>query len=148
MAKLYSPITASDIRWLRLALVQAEKAPHSKWRVGAAVVRGGSVVGKGFNKYRNDPAFVQHDGVSYHAEAVALRRAGENAVGATLYVARVTLSGNLGLAKPCERCQALIAEHGIHSVAWSTSSGLHKARSSRLHYEFDGSGEHEFCISA
>lgn len=148
MSTLHAPITASDIRWLRLALMQAEKAPHAKWRVGAAIVRGGSVVGKGFNKYRNNPALVHHDGVSYHAEAVALRRAGENAIGATLYVARMTLSGNLGLAKPCERCQPLLVEQGIHTVVWTTSSGLHKARSSKLHHEFSDDEEHFFCIPA
>lgn len=125
-------MTTSDLRWMRLALAQAEQGAHAKWRVGAAIVRGGSVVGKGFNRYRNNPAFVDHSGVSYHAEAVAVRRAGENVAGATIYVARVTGSGNLGLAKPCERCQELLWDCGIHTVVWTSSRGVQKSRLSEL----------------
>ena len=91
-------ITSSDIRWLRMALLQAEQAPHAQWRVGAALIRGGSLLSTGFNRYRNDPARVELSGVSYHAEAVALRKAGDSQ-GATLYVARVTRGGELGNAK-------------------------------------------------
>ena len=124
-------ITASDIRWLRLALLQAEQAPHDQWRVGAALVRGGSVLSTGFNRYRNSPAQVELGGVSYHAEEATIRKAG-NVKGATLYVARVTRSGNLGTAKPCVRCQELLMESGVHTVVWTTPYGLQKARAFTL----------------
>jgi tRNA(Arg) A34 adenosine deaminase TadA len=124
-------ITASDIRWLRLALVQAEQAPHAQWRVGAALVRGGSILSTGFNRYRNSPAQVELSGVSYHAEEAAIRKAG-NVKGATLYVARITRSGALGTAKPCERCQELLWNSGVHTVVWTTPKGLMKDRLSVL----------------
>lgn len=125
------PITSSDIRWLRLALTQAEQAPHAQWRVGAALIRGGSVLSTGFNRYRNSPAQVELDGVSYHAEDAAIRKAG-NSKGATLYVARVTRSGRLGYARPCERCQELLLLNEVHTVVWTTPFGLEKDRVSAL----------------
>lgn len=120
-------ISSSDIRWLRLALVQAEQAPHDQWRVGSVLIRGGSVLSYGFNKYRNDPSLVSLEGVSYHAEEVTLRKAGD-AQGATLYVARITRSGDLGNAKPCARCQSLLTAADVHTVVWSTPDGLQKSR--------------------
>lgn len=124
-------ITSSDIRWLNRALTQAEQAPHEQWRVGAVLVRGGRLLSVGFNRYRNDPSQVDLAGVSYHAEAVAIRKAGFTE-GATLYVARVTRSGDLGSAKPCARCQRLIAHHGVHTVVWTTPDGLLKSRGHSL----------------
>jgi len=122
-----TPITSSDIRWIRSALLQAEQAPHAQWRVGSVLVRGGSVLSTGFNRYRNDPAQVELSGVSYHAEAVVLRRTSA-ARGATLYVARVRRNGSLGASKPCARCQAALVAAGVHTVVWTTPYGLQKAR--------------------
>lgn len=120
-------ITSSDIRWLRLAIAQAEVAPHDQWRVGAVLIRGGSVLSSGFNRYRNDPALVSLDGVSYHAEESTIRKAG-NPHGATLYVARVKRDGALGLAKPCLKCQQIMQSAGVHTVVWTTPEGLRKER--------------------
>lgn len=124
-------ISSSDIRWLNRAITQAEQAPHEQWRVGAVLVKGGSLLSVGFNRYRNDPSQVELSGVSYHAEAVAIRKAGY-VEGATLYVARVTRSGDLGSAKPCARCQSLLEKHGVHTVVWTTPDGLLKQRARQL----------------
>lgn len=65
--------------------------------------------------------------VSYHAEEVALRRAGDSD-GATIYVARVTRRGDLGIAKPCARCTQDLIEAGVHTVVWTTEYGLEKSK--------------------
>lgn len=124
-------ITASDVRWIERAIRQAEQAPHDKWRVGAVLIRGGRFLAAGYNRYRNDPALVGADGVSYHAEAVAIRKAGD-AHGATLYVARLTKGGALGLSMPCDRCQSLIEESGVRTVIWTTPDGMVKCRPTAL----------------
>lgn len=111
--------------------MQAEQAPHSRWRVGAVLVRGGSLLSTGYNRYRNDPAQVEFGNATYHAEEVVLRKAGD-AEGATIYVARITRSGLLGLAKPCPRCTSLLITEGVSTVVWSTPSGLDKARVNQL----------------
>lgn len=125
-------ISASDIRWMSVALNQAEKAPHAKWRVGAVLVRGGSVISTGYNRYRNNPSQVELPDVSYHAEEVALKRAGDSAEGSTLYVARLTRSGDLALSRPCEWCQHKLSEYGVYTVSWTTEYGLIKTRLKHL----------------
>ncbi len=107
---------------------QAVTAPHSQWRVGAVIVRGGSVLSTGVNRYRNHPSKVMSlDGVSYHAEEVAIRRAG-NVANATIYVARVTRSGYIGMAMPCDRCQQLLNDYGVRTAVWTTPNGWGKLR--------------------
>lgn len=96
------------------------------------IVSAGRVLGVGVNRYRNHPSKVMSlDGVSYHAEEVAIRRAG-SVVGATIYVARMTRSGYIGMAKPCERCQELLDEHGIRTAVWTTPTGWGKMRVSHM----------------
>jgi tRNA(Arg) A34 adenosine deaminase TadA len=112
---------------MRRALMMAESAPHEKWRVGAVIVRGGAVLSTGYNRYRNSPSIVQLDGVSYHAEEAALRMVG-NAEGATIYVARVTKTGLLSLARPCPKCVPKLKEAGIHSMVWTHPLGVSKDR--------------------
>lgn len=70
--------------------------------VGAVVVRGGSVVGEGATK----PAGGDH------AEVIALARAGNRAVGATLYVTLEPCS-HFGRTPPC--CRA-VADAGVAEV--------------------------------
>jgi tRNA(Arg) A34 adenosine deaminase TadA len=116
---------------MRLALNEARKAPHHQWKIGAVLVRGGSLISSGQNKYRNSPTIVDFEGVSYHAEQIALRRAQETD-GATMYVARVTKSGGIGNARPCPRCQALMRDAGVHTVVWSTPTGIEWCRLAAL----------------
>lgn len=71
--------TEEDRRYMELALQVARRtdgrtSPNP--RVGAVLVRGGAVVGQGFHRGPGHP----------HAEAEALREAGDRARGATLYV--------------------------------------------------------------
>jgi tRNA(Arg) A34 adenosine deaminase TadA len=120
-------LSVSDFRWLAVATAQASNALHDKWRVGAVIVGGGRVLGVGFNRYRNDPSQVELNGVSYHAEQVAIRRAGD-VRGATIYVARITKSGYIGMAKPCPNCQELLMENGIHRAVWTETDGWGKSR--------------------
>ncbi len=68
-----------DVRWMRLALGEAAKgqgAVEPNPMVGAVLVRDGQPIALGHHERFGGP----------HAEIVALRRAGESARGATLYV--------------------------------------------------------------
>lgn len=117
-----------------MAVEACDEATHRQWKVGAVIVRGGSVLSIGTNKYRNDPALVDYEKVSYHAEEVAIRRAG-NVEGATIYVARLTRSGKIGSARPCRRCQGLLLENRVSTAVWTESYGWDKQRLSRLSSE-------------
>jgi diaminohydroxyphosphoribosylaminopyrimidine deaminase/5-amino-6-(5-phosphoribosylamino)uracil reductase len=71
------PAEPLDIAFLRLALRVARSGqPAPNPHVGAIVVRAGQVVGLGHHERAG----------TWHAEVVALRRAGTKAQGATLYV--------------------------------------------------------------
>lgn len=92
---------------------------------GAVVVKSGRVLGMGYNKHRNDPGVIMEGrhrlDCGYHAEAVAIKDAGGNARGATIFVARINRQGDDLLSKPCEYCQELIQESGIKNVIWTRS---------------------------
>lgn len=74
-------------------------------------------------------------GISYHAEEVVLSRAGDPR-GATIYVARLTKSGSMGMAKPCERCQQLLLENGVCTVVFTEPNGVVKLRSKYVTDEY------------
>ena len=127
-------LSGTELKWLTSSVDECELATHRQWRVGAILVKSGRVLSTGVNRYRNDPSMVHVGEVSYHAEEVALRRAG-NANGATIYVARITRSGKIGEARPCKRCQALLLEYGVNTAVWTEPSGWGKERLSRMIYE-------------
>jgi tRNA(Arg) A34 adenosine deaminase TadA len=86
--------------------------------------------GSGYKTYklacvikRSDGAIVSADNKCYrtiepryHAEARALRKAD---VGCTLFVVRISKSGEWACAKPCKNCQALIRNKGVKKVYYT-----------------------------
>jgi len=98
----------SDERYMRRALELAERkgryvSPNPK--VGAVLVKGGRIVGEGAHSRFGGP----------HAEVVALRQAGRNARGATLYV-NLEPCSHQGKRGPC--CLA-VATAGVREVVAS-----------------------------
>ena len=103
------PITPDDLHFLRRTLVLARRglgrtAPNPA--VGALVVRGSVVVGEGYHPQAGQP----------HAEIFALRAAGEQARGATVYVSLEPCS-HFGKTPPC--ADALI-EAGVARVVFAS----------------------------
>ncbi|OGW45959.1 MAG: riboflavin biosynthesis protein RibD [Nitrospirae bacterium GWC2_57_9] len=95
-----------DMKYLRMALRLAEKAKgrtSPNPMVGAVVVKSGRVISRGYHEKAGMP----------HAEAVALRKAGRAAKGATLYV---TLEPCSHTNKRTPPCCPLIIQHGIRRV--------------------------------
>jgi len=99
-----------DERYMRRALELAEHArdEHEEIPVGAVLVRGGKVLGEGWNR-----SIGLHDATA-HAEIVALRAAGARAenyrlTGSTLYV---TL-------EPCVMCAGAIIHARIARVVYA-----------------------------
>ena len=90
---------AADQRFMALALALGRRGQGRTWpnpAVGAVVVRDGVIVGRGWTQPGGRP----------HAEPEALRRAGEAARGATLYVTLEPCS-HFGKSPPC--ADAIIA---------------------------------------
>lgn len=97
---------ARDDRYMALALRLAAKArgrTHPNPMVGAVVVAGSRIVGRGYHRRAGGP----------HAEILALRQAGRKARGATLYV---TLEPCCHLDKRTPPCLPAILRAGIQRV--------------------------------
>lgn len=110
--------------FLSVARYLASKS-ESRQRHGAVIVKGGSVIGTGFNKDRNHPDIVSPEHIkshcSVHAEVDAIRDAKWNVKGAVLYVARVNAQGKDRNSKPCDRCMVVIEETQIKKVIYTGS---------------------------
>lgn len=118
-------------RFLEIATKLAESnIDYPKWPLGAVCVKGGSVLSFGQSKLKTDPRvcdldLVAHNlALSIHAEEDAIRRCG-NPKGATLFVSRVGRNGNIGIAKPCKKCQRLIRRNGIKRVYYTVDNSTY-----------------------
>jgi deoxycytidylate deaminase len=118
-------LSKKDNAFLSVARYFATKS-NSRNTHGAVVVKGGRVLGTGWNKDRNHPLVVSPEHIktdcSYHAEEVAIREAGDKIRGAVIYVARVNKHGEDRDSKPCPKCLTLIQESGIKRVIYTTQA--------------------------
>lgn len=120
-------LSKKDRSYLSVARYLATKSSARNTH-GAVVVKGGRVLGTGWNKNRNHPKIVSPEHIktdcSFHAEEVAIREAGEdNIKGAIIYVARVSRTGHDRDSKPCPKCTTLIKRAGIKRVVFTTEAG-------------------------
>ena len=95
-----------DKKYMHMALRLAEKArgrTSPNPMVGAVVVKNGYVVGRGYHRKAGEP----------HAEAIALKKAGPAAKGATLYV---TLEPCSHTNKRTPPCTLLVIQSGVKRV--------------------------------
>lgn len=90
-----------------------------KQRVGAVVVRGGSILSKATNRDYNHPEVLEDEKILYHAAICAERRAlamisPEAARGATVFVVRAARRDDgFACSKPCARCEKTMKELGV-----------------------------------
>src|SRR6266404_1687597 len=92
-AQKYREAKAADQRFMQLALTLGRRGQGRTWpnpAVGAVVVKDGVIIGRGWTQAGGRP----------HAEPEALKRAGEAARGATLYVTLEPCS-HFGKSPPC-----------------------------------------------
>jgi len=119
-------LSRRDSAYLSVARYFATKS-SAKNTHGAIVVKGGRVVGTGYNKNRNNPHFVSPEHIktdcSVHAEKSAIKDAGYDVKNAVIYIARVNRHGEDRDSKPCSRCLKLIEESGIKRIVYTTQSG-------------------------
>ena len=104
-------MTDIDERYMLEALALAERGVGSTWPnppVGAVVVRGGHIIGKGYHRRSGSP----------HAEVLALHQAGARTRGATLYI---TLEPCCHLDKLTPPCVPLILAKRIRRVVVATT---------------------------
>ena len=116
----YLGLSKRDHKWLNAALRLAETSEANQ-RHGAIIVRGGSVLGMGVNKRKNNPLIIEKDhktSCGDHAEVAAIKRTGKTQ-GATIYIARMGRSGNPINSKPCTNCAEALDKAGIKKVVYT-----------------------------
>ena len=99
------PFSLQDVAFMQLALDLAKQGEFTTTpnpSVGCVLVKDGKVIGKGFHAKAGEP----------HAEVMALREAGENARGATVYVTLEPCS-HFGRTPPCAKG---LVEAGVSKV--------------------------------
>ena len=129
LASLLDP----DRRWMRLALAEAERAAEAgEVPVGAVVVRGGQIVGRGHNQVERlgDP--------TAHAEMIAISAACETLgtkvlAGCTLYV---TL-------EPCPMCAGAIVLGRLTRLVYGAFDDKAGAASTLYHIPQDARLNHQ-----
>jgi tRNA(Arg) A34 adenosine deaminase TadA len=113
------------------AIEDAGRDPELTAWVGAAIVRGGALIGTGANR-RGMHAYVrrfwrQHRAwcASVHAEidAVVRARRRHDLRGCRMYVARITRAGDTAMARPCGMCMDALGRHGFTEVLYTVDGG-------------------------
>ena len=92
----------------KLAVKKSRAQTH---RHAALIIAHGRIIAAGWNH-----------GVT-HAEADALRRAGDVPGGAEMLCVRVRRNGSLGMAKPCAKCMNSLLENGFRWVSYTDEWG-------------------------
>lgn len=112
----------SQRSFLDVAVRMAESSEVS-FKHGAVIVRGGSVLSVGVNKWKNPlkpevPVVEYNPNVSIHAEVDALSRCSDPR-GATIYIARVNKKGEERMSRPCINCEEALVEAGVKKVIYT-----------------------------
>lgn len=105
----------------RQAIREASESNYPIYMHGSVVESGGRIISTGKNA--SEIKHPKMNEYSTHAECSAIKKAGTHAVGAKLYVVRLTAAGKLANSKPCVRCQVVIKAAGIKKVYYSISEG-------------------------
>lgn len=124
-------LSNKDKAYLSIARYIATKSVANK-RHGAVVVKGGRVVGTGYNKNRNSTRIVSPELIkthcSWHAEELAIKDAGDNIKNSVMYIARVNKRGEDRNSKPCPKCMSLIKENKIKKIIYTLEDRVHVSR--------------------
>ena len=125
--KLDSGTTLSNKQrsFLNLAVRMSETSELPQQH-GAVIVKAGSVISLGVNKWRNRSLNHPTDGynphLTYHAEIDAISHASADLTGAIIYIARIGKDGSERFSRPCQRCTQAIKAAGIKKVVYTTGS--------------------------
>ncbi|MGX4582785.1 tRNA adenosine(34) deaminase TadA [Paenibacillus chitinolyticus] len=106
----HDPIQAEHEKWMREAMLEADKAKElMEVPIGAVIVRGGEIIGRGHNLRETslDP--------TAHAEIIAIREASEKLGAWRLLDCRLYVT-----LEPCPMCAGAIVQSRVPQVIYGT----------------------------
>jgi deoxycytidylate deaminase len=118
-----------SISYLQLAKSASLLSTHPKYKMGAVIVNK-KPVSVGCNLIKTHPRFASGENgttLSIHAEIRAILSCPRRQLtGAEIWVYRENRYGDTALAKPCQKCLAVIEEVGIKRVYFTTENGYER----------------------
>lgn len=110
-------------KFFNLARKLSYKSDYHSHRLGAVIVRGGDIIGVGFNKRKTHPMSKTRFN-NIHAELSAVLNSGlETLHGCDIYIYRETKLGQVALARPCAHCAEMLRQLSISNVYYTTDTG-------------------------
>jgi tRNA(Arg) A34 adenosine deaminase TadA len=113
-------------RIINAAIAAAKETDGIKrYKLGAVLFRKGRIINAKGNSRKTHPLALRFSNYPYlHAEAHCIVCAGlDSCRDCNLFVTRITSSGRLTMALPCESCRSLIKYVGIKSVYYTDWNG-------------------------
>ena len=114
-----------DMRGLRVAARAAEQSGYKRFRHGATLIRGGSVLNissnsgsyTSFGQRFRDPSVGK---ATHHAETACVLGLDKSITqGGTIYVARINKKGEWRMSKPCPMCHEVMKFVGVKKVVYT-----------------------------
>jgi deoxycytidylate deaminase len=130
-------MNAKDARMFVKAEELSELSDHYKFKIGSVITRGRRILANGYNSLQKThplQAFYasqvnKPEAIFLHAEMAAIVEAkskGLDLDGASIYVFRRGLGGDVRMARPCKICMKALTDHGIKSIFYTTDMGYAK----------------------
>lgn len=118
-----SLLSRAQIRGLRYAIKAASLSNLQKFHVGAALFRKNRLISLGWNIRKTHPLCPTL--LSQHAEFNVMVGLDKDAIrGSTLYVARLGRNGQIGIAKPCDKCEEFLSLLNLGHIYYTNRSGV------------------------
>lgn len=129
-------------RWFDYAMALARQSSYDHFNLGAVVVYRNKIIGEGCNSTKTHPLqdkYNKHRHFNYtngftpssvHAEIKALTSVPYPIAQdvkwsqVKLYIVRLRKITEVGMARPCPSCMALIRDLGIRDIYYSTNEGF------------------------
>jgi deoxycytidylate deaminase len=124
-----------DMDYFEAARALAKVSPHHKAQLGAVIVKDRDLVSAATNVHKSHPMQMRYNvyrnmqGDNHHhhlhAEMHAIIRTQNKKQlrGASIYVSRVCMDRDRGMARPCKACMRAIKDHGIKKIYYTTEDG-------------------------
>lgn len=118
----------ADVYTFNKTLELAARGEH-RVRVGAFLMKGSRPLGGSWNRARNPVDNVPFGNATVHAEQHVLKANQSKVEGCTLYVARISINGDLMASFPCRLCMEAIRLDGkVSKLVYFDGNTLVKVR--------------------
>ncbi len=111
-------------RGLKAAIYAAQCSELKSHRVGAVIYHKKRLISIGCNQKKSHPQRITER--SQHAEfnaCLGFDKLDVRANKCSIYIARLTRTSKVGLAKPCKHCQTLLSSLGITKIFYTNKNG-------------------------